>query len=115
MATELRGGGDAPRAATRTLASEVLPFLVDLRGKAGKIKTMLCGPCSQQSVDNPNLKSCAARAAWLGNDEAHCVRKCEDKDLADRKRLLGLTRHWISMQFLTVQHEEKKQPKKATR
>ncbi len=41
------------------------------------------------------------RAVWLGNDQTHYLRKWEDKDLADLKRLIQLTLHWIEMDELT--------------
>jgi hypothetical protein len=41
------------------------------------------------------------RAAWLGNDETHYVRKWEDKDLNDQKSLIEVTVHWIEMEAIT--------------
>jgi hypothetical protein len=43
----------------------------------------------------------AERAAWLGNDETHYVRKWEDKDLQDMKNLIQLTCYWIQSEHLT--------------
>ncbi len=48
------------------------------------------------------LREIAKRAAWLGNDETHYVRKWEGKDLEDLKRLISLTIHWIEMEKLTA-------------
>ena len=39
----------------------------------------------------------AKRAAWLGNDETHYLRKWEGKDLDELKRLIELTIRWIEM------------------
>jgi hypothetical protein len=47
------------------------------------------------------LKTTASRATWLGNDETHYVRKWEDKDLNDLKKLIDLTVHWVSAEILT--------------
>jgi hypothetical protein len=43
----------------------------------------------------------AKRAAWLGNDETHYIRKWEDKDLDDLKKLIKLTVLWIEMEQMT--------------
>ena len=69
--------------------------------KATEIKQLQLGPCIETYVDNDKIKQMAKRAAWLGNDETHYIRKWEDKDLEDLKRILELTVHWISMEELT--------------
>jgi hypothetical protein len=46
-------------------------------------------------------ESMAERATWLGNDETHYIRKWEDKDLQDMKRLITLTTYWIMSDQLT--------------
>ena len=58
--------------------------------EAEKIKKMELGPCIQQYMKNPMVKETAQRAAWLGNDETHYLRKWEGKDLQDLKDLLAL-------------------------
>jgi hypothetical protein len=63
-------------------------------------KTML-GPCIKKFVDDTRLKQCAERAAWLGNDETHYVRKWTDKDVNDLKTLIRLTVLWIEHIELT--------------
>jgi hypothetical protein len=47
------------------------------------------------------VKACAKRAAWLGNDETHYVRKWTDKDVRDLKILITLTINWINNVLLT--------------
>ena len=69
------------------------------------IKTQL-GKCIDEYVSNENIKRSAKRAAWLGNDETHYIRKWEDKDLSDLKKLIELTVHWIAMEKLSEQYEE---------
>jgi hypothetical protein len=66
-----------------------------------KIKTMLLGNCIATYVKNERINATAARAAWLGNDETHFVRKWEDKDLKDLKNLIGLSVRWIEMEQMT--------------
>ena len=56
-------------------------------------------------IDDTRIKTVAKRAVWLGNDETHYVRKWEDKDLSDLKKLIELTVHWIEMEFLTESFE----------
>lgn len=65
------------------------------------IEKKLLGPCIEDYVDNTKIKSVAKRAAWLGNDETHYIRKWEGKNLDDLKRLIDLTTHWIEMEDLT--------------
>jgi hypothetical protein len=66
-----------------------------------EIAEMRLGPCITKYVSSEKVKSTAARAAWLGNDETHYVRKWEDKDLQDLKKLITLTSHWIQDEELT--------------
>jgi hypothetical protein len=54
-------------------------------------------------VKSEQIKEIAKRAAWLGNDETHYVRKWEDKDLKDLKKLISLTLHWIEVETLTLE------------
>jgi hypothetical protein len=62
---------------------------------------MLLGNCIAIYVKNERIAQTSARAAWLGNDETHYVRKWEGKDLEDLKRLIGLTVRWIEMEQMT--------------
>lgn len=71
-----------------------------------KIKKKFLGYCIKEDIDNTNLKTVAERAAWLGNDETHYIRKWEDKDITDLKRLIDLTVHWIEMEEQTKKYLE---------
>jgi len=42
-------------------------------------------------VNDASVQAVAERAAWLGNDESHYVRRWEDKDIKDLKMLVRLT------------------------
>jgi hypothetical protein len=64
------------------------------------IEKQQLGNCIAKVTD-PKLKSAASRATWLGNDETHYVRKWENKDLGDLKKLIDLTVHWVSAEVLT--------------
>lgn len=47
------------------------------------------GDCIDRFVDDPNIQQCAKRAAWLGNDETHYLRKWEDRDGETLYKLIG--------------------------
>ena len=66
-----------------------------------EIKGKLLGQCINGYIENENIRSVAKRAAWLGNDETHYVRKWAGKNLTDLKVLIDLTIHWIEMEALT--------------
>lgn len=74
--------------------------------KESKIKALLLQQCIQQFISEPTIKQMAERAAWLGNDETHYVRKWEDKDLNDLKNLIDLTAHFISMSIKASKYME---------
>lgn len=74
--------------------------------KEKEIKGLLLGECINQFLNDPNLKSCAKRAAWLGNDETHYIRKWDDKDIKDLKLLIKLTVNWIENLLLTAKYIE---------
>lgn len=81
--------------------------------KKENIETASLGNVIENFVNDPKIKSVAKRAVWLGNDETHYVRKWEEKDLTDLKKLIDLTVHWIEMETLTKQLEsEMPEPKK---
>lgn len=61
--------------------------------------------------ESRRIRECAKRAAWLGNDETHYVRKHTDYDLQDLIRLLRLTATWISSDLQGIDYEEKLQKK----
>lgn len=81
----------------------VKDYLCTLKpSEADKIKATQLGPCIEAFVDNDKVKQTAKRAAWLGNDETHYVRKWEDHDLSDLKNLTELTVRWIEMEEMTT-------------
>lgn len=71
---------------------------------AGVIKKKLLGNCIKEYCSDANVNACASRAAWIGNDETHYVRKWEEKDLTDLKVLLRLTAAWILNELLTEKY-----------
>ncbi|RJQ24752.1 DUF4145 domain-containing protein [Candidatus Parcubacteria bacterium] len=61
-----------------------------------KIKKELLGTAIKR-IKEKRIEACASRAAWLGNDETHYVRKWEDKDLEDLKNLIKMVVDWIDL------------------
>lgn len=72
--------------------------------KTDEIKSSFLGVVIDTYVDDANLKACAKRAAWLGNDETHYVRKWDDKDINDLKMLINLSCVWVRSNILTEQY-----------
>lgn len=66
-----------------------------------QIRSTPLGACITQFVSDPNVKECAKRAVWLGNDETHYTRKWESRDVNDLKLLVRLTVNWIDNAILT--------------
>lgn len=73
--------------------------------EAEQIEQKLLAKCIKDYIDDKRIESVSKRAVWLGNDETHYVRRWENKDLSDLKKLIDLTLHWIEMEFLTVDFE----------
>jgi hypothetical protein len=71
------------------------------QSKIDEIRRKQLGPCIDTFVEDSNIKQCAKRAVWLGNDETHVVRKWESKDISDLKALIRLTVNWIENEYLT--------------
>ena len=69
------------------------------------IKSLFLGAVIDKHVDDKNIKVCASRAAWLGNDETHYERKWKNKDIEDLKRLIELTVIWVKSNILTEKYK----------
>ena len=82
------------------------------RGKDDEIKNARLGNVIETYVGDAQVKQCAKLAAWLGNDETHYLRKWEEKDITDLKRLIKLTENWISSSVLTEQYLKEMAPEK---
>ncbi len=68
------------------------------------IKAKFLGQVIEDHITDASIKACAKRAAWLGNDETHYVRRWTDLDLTDLKRLIALTESWITTALRTKQY-----------
>ena len=76
------------------------------------IEKIRLGDCIENYIEDKRIKTCAKRAAWLGNDETHYIRKWKDKDLEDLKTLIQLTVNWIHSDLLTTKYEKEMPDKK---
>lgn len=76
------------------------------KNKENEIKSSFLGSCISNYIDSPQVKLCAERAAWLGNDEIHYVRKWTDKDISNLKELIILTMNWIHSELLTQNYAD---------
>ena len=68
------------------------------------IKKAFLGAVIERYISDTNVKACATRATWLGNDETHYVKKWESKDIQDLRMLVTLTVAWIQSHLLTKQY-----------
>ncbi|GAA0434326.1 hypothetical protein GCM10008934_24710 [Virgibacillus salarius] len=73
-----------------------------------EILNKFLGKCIEM-VDNEKIKEISRRASWLGNDEAHYIRKWENKDVNDLKKLIEVTVYFISMDISTRSYLEEMQ------
>jgi hypothetical protein len=69
--------------------------------KEEDIKEKMLWPVIQNYVDNQNIKQCAQRAVWLGNDETHYVRRFVEKDVSHLKGVIKLVVAWIEQEIQT--------------
>ena len=73
-------------------------------GDESDIKKEFLGNVIKHRVSDPNIKNCAERATWLGNDETHYERRWIEHDVTDLHRLIKLTINWISNEVLTQEY-----------
>lgn len=66
-----------------------------------KIKRLPLSKCITEYISSPEIKALASRAAWIGNDEAHYVRKFEDRDIEDMKKFIQAAVYFIGMILIT--------------
>ena len=66
-----------------------------------KIKALPLGRCITDYVKNEQIQTLATRAAWIGNDEAHYIRKQEGRDVSDMKAFIKATVYFVGMVLIT--------------
>ena len=79
--------------------------------KEEEIKNTWMKVCIDKYIDNEPIKVLAERSDWIGNDEAHYVRKQEDRDITDMKKFIKAMVYFIGMTLITEDAESMK-PKK---
>lgn len=85
----------------KSLEFLIKDYLISLNPEEKKvIKGKWLGNCIQE-IDNEEIKNCAKRAVWLGNDEIHYCRKWETKDIDDLKNYIDLIVNWITIGIRT--------------
>lgn len=65
------------------------------------IKKLMLSLCIKKYIDNPQIKTLVERSAWVGNDEAHYIRKQTDRDVNDMKAFIKATVYFIGMVLIT--------------
>ena len=65
-----------------------------------KIKLMRLSPCIKQYIDNNRIVELAEKSAWIGNDEAHYIRKQDDLDVSNMKDFLQALVYFVSMDLV---------------
>jgi hypothetical protein len=71
--------------------------------KSEEIKKLELMKVIKMFLSGDSLPLVSSRAAWLGNDETHYERRWIGKDLADLKKLIDATVHFITMQRLVAE------------
>ncbi len=65
------------------------------------IKSKPLAQCIKNYVFADNIKTLAERSAWIGNDEAHYIRKQENRDVSDMKSFIQAIVYFIGMMLIT--------------
>lgn len=76
-------------------------YVISQGAERSAIEPMSLGKCIAEHVEDARIVACARRAAWLGNDETHYLRKWEERNVEDLKTLVSLTVNWIESDILT--------------
>ena len=65
----------------------------------------MLSPCINNYIDDLRIKTLAEKSAWIGNDEAHYIRKQENRDITDMKAFIKAAVYFISMVLITKDAE----------
>jgi hypothetical protein len=90
----------------RALEFLIKDYCVSIDGSSrDEIERKWLSDCIKERIDDRRVKSCAERAVWLGNDEAHYRRLWTDFDVNDLKTLIRLTMNFIENDLLSKEYE----------
>ena len=73
--------------------------------KEYEIKNTWMKVCIEKYIENEQIKVLAERSDWIGNDEAHYVRKQKDRDITDMKKFIKAMVYFIGMTLITEDAE----------
>jgi len=104
--------GVALRRALEFLVKDYCIYLHPQKKQA--IERGFLGTCITENVSDPRVKSCAERAAWLANDQAHYRRDWTDFDIRDLKTLIQLTLNFVDSDLIAREYEAGMVSRKAT-
>lgn len=93
--------GPAYRKALEFLIKDFLISSCATDDEKQTIREMQLMNCISNKITSEEIKQCATRATWLGNDETHYSRIWTNHDLEDLKLLIKLTQNWIENVMLT--------------
>ena len=65
------------------------------------IKNMSLSQCIRRYIDDDRIAVLAERSAWIGNDEAHYIRKHIDLNVSDMKTFIKALVYFVSMTLVT--------------
>lgn len=65
------------------------------------IKSLPLSKCINTYVKNEQIQTLATKAVWIGNDEAHYIRKQEDRDVSDMKNFIRAMVYFVGMVLIT--------------
>lgn len=65
------------------------------------IKNKPLAQCIKSYISDERITTLAERSAWIGNDEAHYIRKQEDRDVSDMKTFIQAIIYFIGMILIT--------------
>ena len=77
-------------------------FAIHLHPEAeDEIKRLPLSQCIKKYIENPQIQTLTERSSWIGNDEAHYIRKQETRDVSDMKSFIQATVYFICMVLIT--------------
>lgn len=71
--------------------------------KKQEIEILPLAKCIKNYIDNPQIDALATRAAWIGNDETHYVRRLESLDISDMKAFIQAMVYFVGMVLISEQ------------
>jgi hypothetical protein len=97
--------GPGYRKALEFLIKDYVIKKISSQDEIENVRKAFLGSVIENYINDDRIKSTAIRAAWLGNDETHYVRKWVDKDIEDLKQLIEMTTNWIQLVELSKKIE----------